>query len=61
MTIGNVGAQQQGRADAVIAGVEQRLIAGDEFNSIAEAAALVSADTIAEYMGKSSKRNQKAV
>lgn len=59
MTIGNVGAQQQAAALMQLSqALSSGLLRGDEFNSIAEAAPILL-DTIAEYMGKSSKEIRK--
>ena len=59
MTIGNVGAQQQAAALLQLSqALSSGLLRGDEFNSIAEAAPILL-DTIAEYMGKSSKEIRK--
>ncbi|STZ83013.1 Minor tail protein Gp26 [Bergeriella denitrificans] len=60
MTIGGVAAEQQASAllqlsQALGSGVLQ----GDEFKSIAESAPILL-DTIAEYMGKKPRGNQKA-
>ena len=59
MTIGGVGAQQQAAALMQLSqALSSGLLRGDEFNSIAEAAPILL-DTIAEYMGKSSKEIRK--
>lgn len=59
MTIGNVGAQQQAAALLQLSqALNSGLLRGEEFNSIAEAAPILL-DTIAEYMGKSSKEMRK--
>ena len=59
MAIGGVQAQQQAAALMQLSqALGSGLLRGDEFNSIAEAAPILL-DTIAEYMGKSSKEIRK--